>query len=199
MGVYMRVMKTQSDRVQSILERMASGEYKADDWVGDVTQFWSNLVFDGISAFESLQQSAAGDTVPTCVLILDDPAEGGDPKSLPLAVRLNEDDRVATTSFSRIDRVGEGGIAADRFRMELDPMRNRLLVTPIDIGSIDSGHYLGWVYVRKPGPKLPIAAIHLIKLESELPTDQPGGGSAPKKVTRKKAARRKKTRKPRRG
>ena len=67
---------------------------------------------------EAFQKSAAGDTVPTCVFILDDPAEGGDPKSLPLGVRVNDDDRVAPTSFDRIDTLGANGIPAERFKLE---------------------------------------------------------------------------------
>ena len=164
MGLYTRMLKTQTDRVQAIIERMASGEYKADHWVSDTAQFWSSLFLDGIQACESLQQSSFGDTVPTSVFILDEPARGADPKSLPLAVRLQPDDSVAPTGFSRVDEVGPG-IPAEHFKVELNPMRNRLLVTPVDIGKIPPGHYLGWVYVRKAGPKLPIAAIHLVKLK----------------------------------
>ena len=86
MGLYARMMKAQTDRAQRVIERMAGGEYTADDWVRDASQFWTRFVFDGISVMEAFQKSAAGDTVPTCVFILDDPAEGGDPKSLPHSI-----------------------------------------------------------------------------------------------------------------
>ena len=70
------------------------------------------------------------------------------------------------------------GIPAERFQLKLNPMGNRLLVTALDIGSIPPGRYLGWVYVRKPGPKLPVAAIHLVKLPPPEPAEA-GGGAGP--------------------
>jgi hypothetical protein len=163
MGLYTEMARVRSERAQRAFERMAAGEYGADDWAKEAGWWWGQWVRDAFQIFDSFQRSATGDAVPTGVFILDDDAENCDPKELPLATRLHKGDRPVPTSLTRQDADGLP-IPASWITVRPDETMDRLFVSFRGIASIPEGHYLGWVYADEPGSKVPLAAIHLVKL-----------------------------------
>jgi hypothetical protein len=161
MGVYQDILGHQSLRLTGMYQRMASGDYTIDRWVGDAAQMWTGWIEDGAQFLGAWQRSAFVDDTPTMVFVVDEEAEVASEKAV--RVRLAEGSQVAATPLTRMD--GQKDIPVAKLTPRLTPRRDRVTLRIKNIGDLERGRYLGWIYSAGPGnEKMPVVAVHLVKL-----------------------------------
>lgn len=165
LGAYANIVTDQFVRLNGILERMGGGTYTPEQLFADSAWLATEWIRDVAQIGTVWQSAVIADALPTMVFVVDETAEGADPKEIPVTMRIGRTVAIAVTPLTRIP--GGGTIGPEKVHATLTDRRARLRVAISDISKILAGHYLGWVYADAEGSKKPLAALHVVKLAAQ--------------------------------
>jgi len=164
-GAYQDLLGRQINTWADVLHRMESGDYTADQWVGDVARMSTQWV-RGLCQLGApwLHWSQPGHQTPSLVFVVDTDAEAADPEVIPLPIGVAQGVPIQVMGFSS---AGQGCLDEDHVFWTFDPDGTHIWVGLKDLKTkpINPGIYRCLICCRDPQSNrvVPLASVEVVK------------------------------------